>query len=98
MGARVEHRGTPGKHWPRIAILPTTTLGWWAVGLVAAFFPLVFAAGAFPGAAALGLLCGLAGGIAAITAIVRDHERGLSVFAGFVPFLIAIGFAVAQLL
>jgi hypothetical protein len=97
MSVRVEHRQSPGRHRPGIAILPTTNLGWWAVGLVAAFFPLVFAAGVFPGAAALGFLCGVAGGMAAITAIVRDHERALTVYAGLVPFLIAIAFAVAQL-
>jgi uncharacterized membrane protein YphA (DoxX/SURF4 family) len=89
MGVGVEHQGSPIKHRPRIAILPSTRLGWWTVGLTTAFFPLVFAAGLIPRAAALGLVCGLAGGIAAAIAIVRDHERAVSVFVAFVPFTVA---------
>jgi hypothetical protein len=75
MSVGVEHPRSPVKHGPRITILPTTDLGWWAVVLAAAFFPLVFAAAVVPGAAALGFVCGLAGGVAALMAIVR-HRAG----------------------
>lgn len=97
IGLGVEHPGSPvsGR---RIAILPTTKLGWWAVGLAGGFFPLVFAAGVVPRAAALGFVCGLAGGIAAVTAIVRDHERAVTVFAGVLPFVVALAFMVAEVL
>jgi hypothetical protein len=65
MSVRVEHRRSPGKHRPRITSLPTTQLGWWAVGLAGAFFPFVFAAAILPIGAAIGFVCGLAGGVAA---------------------------------
>ena len=61
MGVGVEQ--SPVKHRPRITVVPATALGWWAVGLAAAFFPLVFAAALVPTAAALGFVCGLAGGV-----------------------------------
>jgi hypothetical protein len=98
MGVGAEHPGSPVTRGPRVAILPTTRLGRWAVGLAVAFFPLVFAAAAVPRGAALGLLCGLAGGIAAAIAIVRDHERALTVFAAVTPFVIGLAFLVAQLI
>ena len=43
-----QHQRSPAKHRPRVAILPTTTLGRWAVGLAMVFLP----------------LCGLVGGAA----------------------------------
>ena len=68
-----------------MSLLPTNALGQWAVGLAAAFLPLVFAAALVPRAAALGFVCGLAAGVAALLAIVRDQERALTVFAALVP-------------
>lgn len=96
MGLGVEHPGSPvsGR---RIAILPTTKLGWWAVGLAAAFFPLVFATALVPRGAALGFACGLAGGVAGVVAIMRQHERAVTVFAGVAPLVVALAFALAQL-
>jgi hypothetical protein len=76
--------------------LPTTELRWWATGLAAAF-PLVFAAAVVPRGAALGLVAGLAGGTAALVAIVRDRERALTVFAALAPAVVAVGFLVAEL-
>jgi hypothetical protein len=96
MSVRVEHPGPPVKRGPRFAVVPTTKLGWLAVGLAAVFFPLVFAAGVVPPVAALGVVCALAGGAAAAIAIVRDHERGLAVLAGLVPFFIAVAFLLAE--
>jgi hypothetical protein len=89
-----EHPGRPVRH-PRIPILPTTHLGRWAVGLAAAFFPLVFAAAVVPRGAALGFVCGLAGGAAALVAIVRDRERAVIVFAALAPLAIAVAFLLA---
>ena len=82
----------------RISLLPTTHLGRWAVGLAAAFFPLVFAAAFVPGAAALGFVCGLTGGSAALVAIVRDRERALTVVAAVAPLALAAAFLLAQLI
>ena len=98
MGVRVEHPGSPSEHRPRITILPTTHLGRWAAGLAAAFFPLVFAAALVPRAAALGFLCGLAGGAAALMAIIRDRERALSVFAALVPLAVGVGFVIVEVM
>jgi hypothetical protein len=98
MGLGVEHPDSPVTRGPRAAILPTTRLGWWAVGLGALFFPLVFAAALVPRAAALGFFCGLAGGVAAAIAIVRDHERAVAVFAAVVPLVIGVAFMLAQLI
>jgi hypothetical protein len=91
MSVHVEHRR-------RLTILPATHLGWWAVGLAAAFLPLVFAAGVVPLAAAIGLLCALGGGLAALIAIVREHERALTVLLALVPLVIALAFVLVQVI
>ena len=98
MSVRSEHPRSPGGHRPRINLLPTSALGRWAVGLAAAFFPLVFAAALVPRAAALGFVCGVAAGVAALLAIIRDHERALTVFAALVPLAIAVAFVLAEVI
>jgi hypothetical protein len=99
MGVRAEKHGSPVKNRrPRITILPATHLGWWAVGLTAAFFLLVFAATVVPRGAAFGFVSGLAGGIVALMAIVRERERAVAVFAALVPLAIAVGFVLSQLI
>ena len=95
MSVRVEHHGSPVR--PRITLLPTTRLGWWAVGLAAAF-PFVFAAGVVPRAAAIGFIGALAGGVAALIAIIRDRERALTVFVALVPLVIALAFLLVELI
>jgi hypothetical protein len=94
----VEHPGSPANHRRRITILPTADRGWWAVGLATAFFPLVFAASIVPRGAAVGVVSGLAGGVVALMAIIRDRERAVTVFAALVPLLIGVGFLLAQLI
>ena len=98
MGIRVEHPGSPVEPRPRIIILPTRHLGWWAAGFAAAFFPLVFAAAVVPGAAALGFVCGLAGGAAAVVAIIRDRERAVTVFMALVPLVVGVGFVLVEVI
>jgi hypothetical protein len=98
MSVGAEHPGSPVEHRPRITIVPTTNLGRWAAGLALAFFPLMFAAAVVPRGAALGFVCGLAGGVVAFTAIVRDRERAVTVFAALVPFAIAVAFVLAELI
>jgi hypothetical protein len=71
-------------------------LGRWAVGLAAAFFPLVSAAAMVPRGAVLGFVCGLTGGIAALVAIARDRERALTVFAALLPLVVALAFVLAE--
>jgi hypothetical protein len=98
MSVRVEHPGSPVRHRPRITLLPTTNLGWWAVGLGAAFFPFVFAAAVMPRGAALGFGCGLAGGVAGLMAFVRNGERAVTVLVAVVPLVIAVAFVLAELI
>lgn len=80
-----------------MTILVTTRLGRWAMGLAAVFLPLVLAASVVPRAAALGLLCALAGGSGALVAIVRDGERAIGVFAALAPLAIAVAFVLTEL-
>lgn len=98
MTVGAERPGSPVEHRSRVVVLPTTHLGWWAVGLAAGFFALVFAATAVPRGAALGFVCGLAGGVAALMAIVRDRERAVTVFAALLPLAIAVAFVLAELI
>ena len=58
----------------------------------------MFAATVVPGGAALGFVSGLAGGIVALMAIVRERERAVTVFAALVPLAIAVGFVLAELI
>jgi hypothetical protein len=97
MKARIEPSGSPWSR-RRIAVLPTTAPGWWAVALAVASVVLVFAAGEVPRGAALGLACGVAGGGAALVAIARDRERAVTVLASLLPLVIAVGFVVAELI
>lgn len=82
----------------RLAMLPSTRLGWWAVGLAAAFFPLVVMWTIVPRGAALGMLSAIAGGVCGLVAIVRRGERALAVFATVVPLAMTVGFVLAELL
>jgi hypothetical protein len=97
MSVEFERRASPVHH-RRMPVLPTTPLGRWAAGLAVTFFPLVFAAALVPRAAAAGFVCGLAGGVTALVAIVRDRERAVTVFAALVPLAIAVGFGLAELM
>jgi hypothetical protein len=58
----------------------------------------VFAAAVVPRGAALGFVCGLAGGVAALMAIIRDRERAVTVFAAVVPFAVGVAFVLAELI
>ena len=98
MNVRVEHQGSPAKHRLRITFLPTTHLGWWAVGLAAAFFPFVFAAAVVPRGAAIGFVCGFGGGVTALMAMIRYRERALTVFVALVPLVIAVAFLLVELI
>ncbi len=94
---RISHRlpamGRPRQLWP------TTRAGRRATALAAASVFTMFAwrlmgpLGGFPS-----LVLGLAGGIFAVVAIVRRHERALAVFVALLPFAGAVVFVLAELL
>jgi hypothetical protein len=82
--------------------LPSTRLGWWSVGLAAAFVILfIINAAVFlpsPGVvpwreAFVGivlLVCGLGGGVAALIALIRRHERSWLVRLALLPGLFVL--------
>lgn len=77
---------------------PHTKLGWWAVGLAAASIVLLFAWSILPGGAGLSFLCGLAGGVVALIALIRQHERSWLLFLCVLPTLNLFVFILAELL
>jgi multisubunit Na+/H+ antiporter MnhB subunit len=77
---------------------PGTRLGWWAVGLAVAGFVLGFAWSILPGGGLLGLLCGLVGGVLALIAVIRQHERSWLVFLSILSLVSALFFLIGEFL
>lgn len=77
---------------------PHTKLGWWAVGLAIASILLMFAWMFLPGGAGLSFLCGLAGGILALIAIIRQHERSWMLWLALLPMLNVFVFFLGEFL
>ena len=94
MAQRVHHG-----MWFGGSVLPTTRVGWVAVGLAAAWlvltagWRLMGSAGAVPGFA-----CGAAGGVVALVALLRFGERAVAVFAALFPLAFVVLFVVAELI
>jgi hypothetical protein len=89
----------PARKRRRFVVLPTTRLGTWAVVLAVVSVALLLSwslMGRLGGVPGLGF--GLAGGVAALVAIIQRGERALTVFAALVPFLNAVGFVLGSLL
>ncbi len=78
--------------------LPHTKFGRWAVGLAAASFVLLLAWSILPGGAILSFLCGLAGGIIALIAVIRQNERSWLVFLSILPMLNVFIFILGEFL
>jgi hypothetical protein len=82
--------------------LPGTRLGWYSVGLAAAFVVLfiVNAAVLLPAPGVLPwreafvgialLLCGMGGGVAALVALTRGHDRSWLVWLALLPALFVL--------
>jgi hypothetical protein len=98
MRASAGHPRSRRRGGPRPPLLPTTALGRWAAALGAASVPLLLGATAVPRGAALGLVCGIAGGTLAVAAITREHERAATVFAALAPLAAAVAFLLAELI
>ncbi len=82
----------------RIPFLPTTSRGWWAVGLSVAGVLLVFAWSVLPVGAFPGFVLELAGGITALVAIIRDRERAITVYAALLPLVFVVVLVLAELI
>jgi multisubunit Na+/H+ antiporter MnhB subunit len=83
-----------GKFWAR----PATRLGWWAIGLAVASFLLGFLWLFLPGGALISFLCGLAGGVIALIAIIRQQERSWLVWLSILPMINVFVFVIAEFL
>lgn len=85
----------------KVYFFPKTKLGKWAVGFGISYFPLMMlwyplsfiGLGGYPA-----LLAGLAGGICALFAILKNGERSFLVYSMLVPFLFVFVFLFAELL
>jgi hypothetical protein len=85
-------------HGHAIHVLPTTRLGRRAI-LVATGYILFMPLWVFlPGGATLALACGVAGGVGAIVAVKRDHERGLLAYLAIIPLVLVVSFILAEFL
>jgi hypothetical protein len=98
MSVGTDHPRSPIEHGLGVTILPTSTLGRWALVLAGASLPLVFTAALVPRGAALGFACGVAGGAAALTAIIRDRDRAVTVFAAVLPLVVAVAFVLVEVI
>ncbi len=77
---------------------PSARLGWWAVGLAAASIVLILAWSILPGGAILGFICGLVGGVLALIAVIRQHERSWLVFLSILPLFWVLFFILGEIL
>jgi hypothetical protein len=77
---------------------PNSRLGWWAVGLAAASILLILAWSVLPGGAWLAFICGFAGGVLALIAVIRQHERSWLVFFSILPLFWVLVFILGELL
>ena len=85
---------------------PATRLGWWAVGLGAAFvlqYAGVVAAMGLrfslpPTFAVLMLLCGLGAGLLGLTAVIRNRERSWMVWLTLLPGALVLFLLMGELL
>ena len=82
-----------------ISFKPVTKLGWWAIGLALGYFVLMpmwsflGGFGAYPA-----FLCGLAGGIAGLIAVIKQHERSVLVYLALIPLVFVAFFLVGEFL
>jgi hypothetical protein len=95
-GAAFEPLGSGRRR--RIVVLPTTREGTWAAWLALGYLVGMLAWMVLPGGAGLGFLAGIAGGVLALLAIVRRHERAVLVFVAVLPLLLVVAFVLAELL
>lgn len=76
---------------------PSTRLGWWAVGLEVVCIVDILAYRIL-GGAMLGFICGLVGGVLALIAVIRQHERSGLVFLSILPMLWVLLFILGEFL
>ena len=95
----------PSSFWRRILGRPSTRLGWWAVGLGAAFVALIiinatlfvpstvaapWRQAVLPFYSIAMLSCGLAAGIVGLIAVIRWRERSWLVWLTILPGLFVL--------
>ena len=90
----------PDRRRRRVAVLPTTRLGSWGVGLTLAGFVLLNFAWTLLGrlGGLPGLVLALAGGVVVLVAVLRRGERAVLAFASLLPVPSVVAFLLAELL
>ena len=83
--------------WKRFFAVPSTQLGRWAVGLAVGSIVLILA-WSILGGAMLGFLCGIVGGVLALIAVIRQHERSWLVFLSILPLFWVLIFILGEFL
>jgi hypothetical protein len=111
MAKKQERSGQSGHY--RVFGWPKTKLGWWAVGLTAAFLallginmavfvpvevPATLSAVVLPAFVTTIVLTGIAGGIVALLAVILRHERSLVLWICMLIGLFLVGAVLLQVL
>lgn len=109
----IAHHAPHTPLWRRVLSLPKTRLGWWSVGLAATFVALfIINATVFMPATVVVpwrqvllpfygiamLLCGLAGGVTGVIAVLRWHERSALVWLSMLPGLFVLFLVIGEFL
>jgi hypothetical protein len=81
----------------RFFALPGSRLGWMAIGLAAASILLIITWSILK-ASIPGFLCGLAGGVLALVAILHQKERSWLLFVSILPLVFVIIFILGEFL
>lgn len=93
-----DHATTTRGRGARRPLLPTTRIGWWAVGLCLGYFVLMPLWSVLPGGAAAAFLSGLAGGVVAVVAARRHGERSIAVLLAMIPLALVAVFVLGEFL
>ena len=91
----VELKPPVGKN--KVTVAPNTVLGRWAVGLAVANVVGMLAWSILPGGGWMGLAAGFAGGVAALVALIRRHDRAVLVYVAVLPLVAVVAFLAAEL-
>ena len=68
------------------------------MGLAVASIVLNFAWSILPGGAILGFICGFVGGVLALIAVIRQHERSWLLFLSILPIFSVLFFILGEIL
>lgn len=91
------HLVTLPRRLRHFVIAPTTERGRWAVALAALSILLTVTWSLVPSGGMIGFAAGVASGVMGALAIVRDHDRAITVWLTLVPFLLVVAFVIGEI-